>query len=136
MAKVGTCNSDRTISLRLQCVVRKHNIALNLECNLDQLLFFQGLTLHVSASKIKFLELAEELELKKRDKCGLIREFAVSQLDDFLEDGMHVDDFLTTADRQYIVRHELENIRAQKEDDQVPGYPAFRLYEGQSIGKM
>jgi anoctamin-10 len=94
------------------------------------------LTLHVSASKIKFLEVAEELELKKRDKYGLIREFTVSQLDDFLEDGMHVDDLLTTAERQYIVRHELENIRALTVDDQVPGYPAFRLYEGQSIGNM
>jgi len=113
------------------------DLALNkLEYNVDQLLFFQGLTLHVSASKIKFLEVAEELELKKRDKNGLIREFTVSQLDDFLEDGMYVDDLLTTAERQYIVRHELENIRAQKEDDQVPDYPAFRLYEGQSIGKM
>lgn len=112
-------------------------LALNkLECNLDQLLFFQGLTLHVSASKFKFLEVAEELELKKRDRRGLTREFVASQLDDFLEDGMHVDDLLTTVERQYIVRHELENIRAQKEDDQVSGYPAFRLYQGQSIGKM
>ena len=112
-------------------------LALNkLECNLDQLLFFQGLTLHVSASIIKFLEVAEELELKKRDRSGLIREFTVSQLDDFLEYGMPVDDLLTTAERQYIVRHELENIRAQKEEDQVPGYPDCRLYEGQSIGKM
>ncbi|GFG34765.1 hypothetical protein Cfor_04644 [Coptotermes formosanus] len=93
----------------------------------------EGLTLHISASKIKFLEVAQELELKKRDRCGLIREFTVCQLDDFLEDGMHVDDLLTTADRQYIVRHELENIRALKEDNLVPGYPAFRLYEGQSI---
>ncbi|XP_069698153.1 anoctamin-10 isoform X2 [Periplaneta americana] len=92
-----------------------------------------SLTLHVSASKIKFLEVAEELELKKRDRCGLIREFTVSQLDDFLEDGMHVDDLLTTAERQYIVRHELENIRALSEDNQVPGYPQFSLYEGQSI---
>ncbi|XP_021939125.1 anoctamin-10 isoform X2 [Zootermopsis nevadensis] len=49
---------------------------------------------------------------------------------------MHVDDLLTTAERQYIVRHELENIRTLKEDDQVPGYPAFRLYEGQSIVQM
>jgi anoctamin-10 len=94
------------------------------------------LTLHVSASKIKFLEVAEGLELKKRDTDGLIREFTVSQLDDFLEDEMHVDDLLTTAERQYIVRHELENIRALPEDDQVPDYPAFRLKEGQSIGKM
>ena len=26
MAKVGRFNSDRTISLRLQCVIKKHNI--------------------------------------------------------------------------------------------------------------
>jgi hypothetical protein len=88
----------------------------------------------VSASKIKFLEVAEELELKKMDNTGLIREFTVSQLDDFLEEGMHVDDLLTVAEKQYIVRHELENIRALTEEDEVPGYPAFRLYEGQSIG--
>jgi anoctamin-10 len=93
-------------------------------------------TLHVSASKIKFLEVAEELDLKKCDRSGLIREFTVSQLDDFLEDGMHVDDLLTTAERQYIVRHELENIRALKDEDQVPSYPVFRLYEGQSIGTV
>ncbi|KAJ9594502.1 hypothetical protein L9F63_014114, partial [Diploptera punctata] len=93
----------------------------------------QGLILHVSASKIKFLEVAEELELKKMDTTGLYREFTVSQLDDFLQEGMHVDDLLTIAEKQYIVRHELENIRALSEDNEVPGYPAFRLYEGQSI---
>jgi hypothetical protein len=93
-------------------------------------------TLHISASKIKYLEVAEELELKKRDNLGVTREFTVSQLDDFLDDGMYVDDLLTTAEREYIVRHELENIRARNEDEQVPGYPAFRLYEGQSIGRL
>lgn len=95
---------------------------------------FQGVTLHVSASKIKLLEVAEELELRKRDSAGLIREFLVSQLEDFLVDGMHVDDLLTTADRQTIVRYELENIRALPTDTHVPGCPQLRLYEGQSIG--
>lgn len=93
----------------------------------------EGVTLHLSASKIKFLEVAEELELRKRDSAGLMREFLVSQLEDFLVDGMHVDDLLTTADRQAIVRHELENIRALPGDSCVPGYPHHRLYEGQSI---
>jgi len=32
MAKVGTSNSDLTISLRLQCVVRKHNISDKVAC--------------------------------------------------------------------------------------------------------
>ncbi|GLH12162.1 Anoctamin [Gryllus bimaculatus] len=90
-----------------------------------------GVTLHVSASKIKFLEVAEELELKKRDREGLVREFAVSQLEEFLAEGMHVDDLLTTAERQHIVRHELENIRALAEDDHVPGHDGLGLYEGQ-----
>ena len=70
------------------------------------------------------------------DASGLFREFTVSQLDDFLQEGMHVDDLLTIAEKQYIVRHELENIRALNEDDEVPGFPAFRLYEGQSISKV
>nr|CAD7571941.1 unnamed protein product [Timema californicum] len=93
----------------------------------------QGLILHVSASSIKFLEVAEELEIKKKDSQGLVREFTVSQLEDFLLDGMHVQDLITTADKQYIVRHELENIRALEEDIHVPGYPTLTLYEGQSI---
>nr|CAD7196998.1 unnamed protein product [Timema douglasi] len=93
----------------------------------------EGLILHVSASSIKFLEVAEELEIKKKDSQGLVREFTVSQLEDFLLDGMHVQDLITTADKQYIVRHELENIRALEEDIHVPGYPTFTLYEGQSI---
>ncbi|XP_067003378.1 anoctamin-10 isoform X2 [Anabrus simplex] len=93
----------------------------------------KGITLHVSASKIKFLEVAEELELKKRDREGILREFTVSQLEDFLDEGMHMDDLLTTAERQRIVRHELENIRALMEDDHVPGHPGLSLYEGQSI---
>nr|CAD7256531.1 unnamed protein product [Timema shepardi] len=93
----------------------------------------EGLILHVSASSIKFLEVAEELEIKKKDSQGLVREFTVSQLEDFLLDGMHVQDLITTADKQYIVRHELENIRALEEDIHVPGYPTLTLYEGQSI---
>jgi len=31
VAKVGTSNSDRTISLRLQCVVRKRNVDIRSE---------------------------------------------------------------------------------------------------------
>ncbi|XP_063229785.1 anoctamin-10 isoform X3 [Bacillus rossius redtenbacheri] len=96
----------------------------------------EDLILHVSASKLKFLEVAEELELKKRDRAGLVREFNVAQMEDFLLDGMHVDDLLTFAERQHVVQHELENLRALPEDSSVPGYPAFRLYEGQSVVQM
>ncbi|XP_071053046.1 anoctamin-10 isoform X1 [Onthophagus taurus] len=89
--------------------------------------------LHVSASKIKFLECAEEMELVKMDIHGQMREFTVGELDDFLSEGMHVDDLLTTAEKQTIVRNELENIRALLEDHHVPGFNMVTLYEGQSI---
>ncbi|KAJ8935741.1 hypothetical protein NQ314_012667 [Rhamnusium bicolor] len=92
-----------------------------------------GYVLHLSASKIKFLEVAEEMELIKEDRNGQMREVTVAQLEEFLPSDMHVDDLLTMAERQNIVRHVLENIRALAEDDHIPGYPTFTLYEGQSI---
>ncbi|KAK4879968.1 hypothetical protein RN001_008114 [Aquatica leii] len=93
----------------------------------------KGVVLHISASKIKFLEAAEEMEIIKCDKSGQQREFTVSNLEDFLPDGMHVDDLLTTAEKQKIIQHELENIRALPEDKHILGYPNYTLYEGQSI---
>lgn len=93
----------------------------------------KGVVLHISASKIKFLEVAEEMEIQKSDKNGQIREFTVTDLDEFLPSGMRVEDLLTVAERQTIIRHELETIRALAEDDHIPGYPPYTLYEGQSI---
>lgn len=43
-------------------------------------------------------------------------------------------DFLTMAECQYIIKHELENLRA-KEEKMIPGYPQAKLYPGKSIGK-
>lgn len=93
----------------------------------------KGVTIHLSASKFKILEVAEELELRKCDTAGLVREFVLTQLEDFLEDGMDADDLFTTAERQSIVKHELENVRALPDEDHLPGYPSVRLYQGQSI---
>lgn len=86
------------------------------------ILFFQDIILHVSASKIKLLEAAEQLELQKKDKEGRLREFTVGRLEDFLvNDNMTVNDILTTSDKQKIVRHELENIRVTNHDNFLPG---------------
>uniref|UniRef100_A0A8C6XY87 Anoctamin n=1 Tax=Naja naja TaxID=35670 RepID=A0A8C6XY87_NAJNA len=41
-------------------------------------------------------------------------------------------DFLTMAECQYIVKHELENLRA-KNEKMIPGYPQAKLYPGKSI---
>lgn len=43
------------------------------------------------------------------------------------------ENLLTTAEKQHIVLRELQNIRAQAEDDILPGYPQVQLYSGQSI---
>lgn len=93
----------------------------------------EGVILHVSASCRKLLELAEDMELKKRDKAGLMREFLFAHLRDFVGEKGSREDLLTTAERQLIVRHELDNIRALSEDPSIPGYPNFRMYEGQSV---
>lgn len=73
------------------------------------------------------------MEIIKIDRNGQSREFIVNQLEEFLPDGMHVDDLFSTYEKQSIVKHELDNIRALPEDDHVPGYNDYNLYEGQSI---
>lgn len=87
----------------------------------------------MSASKFRILEVAEELELRKCDSAGLVREFVLTQSEDFVSDGMDPVDLFTTAERQTIVKHELENVRALPEENHLPGYPSIRLYQGQSI---
>lgn len=73
------------------------------------------------------------MEVVKKDHSGVMREFVVSQLEDFIEEGMQVDDFLTIAERQNIVRHELENIRATNDDKHVPAYHHINIYPGKSL---
>ncbi|XP_039279552.1 anoctamin-10 isoform X2 [Nilaparvata lugens] len=94
-----------------------------------------GLILHVSANHFKLLELAEELDIRKRDRKGSIRDFTMSAMDDFinLQSSDCSSDILSTAEKQSLVRHELENIRALENENSVPGYTNIHLYEGQSI---
>jgi len=92
----------------------------------------QSLTIHVSADNDKLLELAEELEIRVRDRRGVLREFALNEIDEFRVDKEDCD-FLSLADKQVVVRHELENIRALSHEICVLGYPKYTLYEGQSI---
>lgn len=70
------------------------------------------------------MEIAEEIELIKPDSRGQPREFSCVELDEFLANGKSIDDLLTLSDRQTIVLHELENIRALDYEKFVPG-----LYE-------
>lgn len=93
----------------------------------------QSLVLHVSASKLKFLELAEYMELKKVDCQGQLREFTVGDLDNFLHSDINLDNLLTAAEKQMIVIHELENLRSIAGESCVPGCPSLSIFVGQSI---
>lgn len=42
--------------------------------------------------------------------------------------------FLSDAECQYIIKHELDTLRA-KNEEHVPGYPKLKLYPGKSVGK-
>ncbi|XP_063611277.1 anoctamin-10-like isoform X1 [Penaeus indicus] len=93
----------------------------------------QGVSVHVSATKIKLLEVAESVELQKKAGSGLIQEFSVRDLDQFLYPGQTLDTVLTPAEREFCVRHQLDAIRAKQEEGHVPGYPDIKLFPGQSL---
>jgi anoctamin-10 len=46
---------------------------------------------------------------------------------------MTIDDILTPAEKQYVIKYALENIKAQADERQLPGCAAVPLYHGQSI---
>lgn len=93
----------------------------------------QSLVVHVSATQMKFLEIADDMGFMKRTKTGIIRNFNVACLDDFFYDeNMALEDILTPADRQIIIKHALENIRAAEHEHHIPGTKT-QLYLGQSI---
>lgn len=94
----------------------------------------EGLTIHVSATKVKLLELADELGLMKKTRSGFMRNFNVVSLDDFfVDDKMDIDDLLTPADCQYLVKYALENIKAKRNERNFPGTEIEQLYHGESI---
>ncbi|KAK7084474.1 hypothetical protein SK128_012412 [Halocaridina rubra] len=93
----------------------------------------QGVSVHVSATKIKLLEVAESADLQKKTSSGLVQDFCVRDLDQFLYPGLTLDTVLTPAEREYCVRHELDSIRAKQEEGHVPGYPQILLHPGESI---
>ncbi|KAI5703906.1 hypothetical protein M8J75_000032 [Diaphorina citri] len=93
----------------------------------------QGLILHISARSIRLLETAEDMELRKRDRHDSLRHFTINELEDFLPRSGDIGCFLTSTEKQSIVKHELDNVRAMCEDEHVPGYPQLKLYEGQSL---
>ncbi|XP_047216782.1 anoctamin-10 [Girardinichthys multiradiatus] len=86
----------------------------------------------VGASLERLLSGAEDLGLFKEYNDGSMRGFTRSNKHNFKDFKGDGDGFLSMAECQYIVKHELDTLRA-KEETHVPGYSHVKLYPGKSI---
>lgn len=106
---------------------------------LDVFVFFYcspyaGLIVHVSAENCKFLQLADELELMKPTRSGVMKNFNISCLDDFfIDDSMAIDNVLTLGERQMMLKHAIDNIKATEYEKCIPGYENAMMYHGESL---
>lgn len=65
---------------------------------------------------------------------GVMKSFNISCLDDFfLNNTMDIDDILTLADKQIIIKHAIDSIRAKEYERHLPGHEIIQFYHGQSI---
>ncbi|KAE8596822.1 hypothetical protein XENTR_v10016255 [Xenopus tropicalis] len=86
----------------------------------------------VGGSTKRLLLGAESVGMVKECIDGSMKPFIYSnrkEYKDWTEDG---ENFLSMADCQYIIKYELDNLRAQDEKN-IPGYPNSKLYPGKSI---
>ncbi|XP_077382148.1 anoctamin-10 isoform X3 [Festucalex cinctus] len=86
----------------------------------------------VGASCQRLLFGAEDLGLFKEFSDGSMRSFTCINSHNFKEFHGDGDGFLSMAECQYIIKHELETLRA-KDETHVPGYTQAKLYPGKSI---
>ncbi|XP_044108761.1 anoctamin-10 isoform X3 [Neovison vison] len=86
----------------------------------------------VGASKITLLLGAEAIGLVKECNDNTMRAFTYGMRHNFKDFDDDNNDFLTMAECQFIIKHELENLRA-REEKMIPGYPQAKLYPGKSL---
>ncbi|KAM3821981.1 anoctamin-10 isoform 1-T2 [Vipera latastei] len=86
----------------------------------------------VGASYLRLLLGAETVGLVKECNDNSMRVFSYTSRKNFKDFAEDNHDFLTMAECQYIIKHELENLRA-KNEKMIPGYPQAKLYPGKSI---
>ncbi|KAF2983848.1 hypothetical protein EK904_005206 [Melospiza melodia maxima] len=86
----------------------------------------------VGASHLRLLLGAEAVGLVKECSDNSMRTFTYSSRKTFKHYADDNHDFLTMAECQYIIKHELENLRA-RDEKMIPGYPQAKLYPGKSI---
>ncbi|KAI5280991.1 Anoctamin-10 [Manis pentadactyla] len=86
----------------------------------------------VGASKVRLLLGAEAVGLVKECSDDTMRAFTYGARHDFKGFDDNNDDFLTMAECQFIIKHELENLRARDEKT-IPGHHQAKLYPGKSL---
>ncbi|KAM7336789.1 hypothetical protein ACRRTK_002908 [Alexandromys fortis] len=86
----------------------------------------------VGASNIRLLLGAEAVGLVKECTDSAMRAFTYGTRHSFKGFHDNNDDFLTMAECQFIIKHELENLRA-RDEKMIPGYPQAKLYPGKSL---
>ncbi|XP_037830354.1 anoctamin-10 isoform X2 [Kryptolebias marmoratus] len=86
----------------------------------------------VGASWPRLLSGAEDVGLFKEYSDGSMRGFTCANKHNFKHFKGEGDGFLSMSECQYIIKHELDTLRA-KEETHVPGYTQAKLYPGKSI---
>ncbi|CAJ1061386.1 anoctamin-10 [Xyrichtys novacula] len=86
----------------------------------------------VGASWQRMLAGAEEIGLYKEHEDGFMRSFTCASQNGFKDFKGDGDGFLSMAECQYIIKHELDTLRA-KDETHVPGHESAKLYPGKSI---
>lgn len=86
----------------------------------------------VGASTRRLLVGAEAAGFVKECHDHTMRAFTYSRRNEFKDFAEDNDDFLTATECQYIIKRELENLRA-KDEQTVPGHAKGKLYPGKSI---
>ncbi|KAM4821431.1 anoctamin-10 isoform 1-T1 [Thomomys bottae] len=86
----------------------------------------------VGASTVRLLLGAEAVGLVKECHDKAMRAFTYGTRHNFKGFNDNNDDFLTMAECQFIIKHELENLRA-RDERMIPGYPQAKLYPGKSL---
>uniref|UniRef100_A0AAR2LEF3 Anoctamin n=1 Tax=Pygocentrus nattereri TaxID=42514 RepID=A0AAR2LEF3_PYGNA len=80
----------------------------------------------------RLLSGAEDVGLFKEFYDGTMRGFTYANRESFKDFEGDGDGFLSIAECQYIIKHELDTLRA-KGEKYVPGYPKVKLYPGKSV---
>uniref|UniRef100_A0A671LNX6 Anoctamin n=1 Tax=Sinocyclocheilus anshuiensis TaxID=1608454 RepID=A0A671LNX6_9TELE len=83
----------------------------------------------VGSTLQRLLNGAEDVGLFKEFQDGTMRGFTYANRESFKDFN---EGFLSDAECQYIIKHELDTLRA-KNEEHVPGYPKLKLYPGKSV---